>query len=129
MRELEIVTSAFTITEVLYPKGGKPLPQSVRTKIRRFFLNPGIVLVNVDRAVAENAQGYFWEHNIRPKDAVHVASAVYAGVPVFETYDDKLIALSGAVGDDPRLMIREPRRSSVSDANHSHAQGDFLNEE
>lgn len=56
MRSLEIVTSAFTITEVLYPRGGKPLSPEVRAKVKRFFRHPGIILVNVDRAVAESAQ-------------------------------------------------------------------------
>lgn len=60
MRNVEIVTSAFTITEVLYPKGGKPLSAEVRAKVKRFFRHPGIVLVNVDRSVAESAQEYFW---------------------------------------------------------------------
>lgn len=107
-RRLEIVTSAWTITEVLHPKKGQPLSAAVRARVKRFFRNPGIVLVNVDRAVAESAQEYFWDHNVKPKDAIHVASAVYAGVPVFETYDGGLIRLSGLVGAGPPLEIREP---------------------
>jgi len=107
-RRLEIVTSAWTITEVLHPKRGQALSPAVRARVKRFFRNPGIVLVNVDRAVAESAQEHFWDHNVKPKDAIHVASAVYAGVPVFETYDGGLIRLSGQVGADPPLEIREP---------------------
>lgn len=108
-RSVEIVTSAFTITEVLLPKGGRPLSPAVRSTITRFFRHPGIVLVNVDRAVAERAQVYFWDQNVRPKDAVHVASAVSAGVPVFETYDAGLIRLSGRLGGSPPLTVREPQ--------------------
>ncbi len=107
-RRLEIVTSAWTITEVLHPKGGRPLSAPVRARVKRFFRSSGIVLVNVDRSVAESAQEYFWDFNVKPKDAIHVASAVYAGVPIFETYDGGLIRLSGKVGADPPLEIREP---------------------
>lgn len=108
MRRLEIVTCAFTITEVLYPKGGNPLSRELRDRVKRFFRSPGIVLVNVDRMLAEAAQEYYWDHNVRPKDAIHIASAVLAGVPVFETYDSGLIRFSGQVGGDPELRIREP---------------------
>jgi len=34
--DIEIVTSAFTITEVLYPKGGTPLPAELRATVTRF---------------------------------------------------------------------------------------------
>lgn len=105
--DLEIVTSAFTITEVLYPRGGQPLSPAIREKVKRFFRNPGIVLVVVDREIAESAQEQFWDHGVRPKDAVHIASALAAKVPVFETYDVKLLKLSGKVGDGT-LIIREP---------------------
>jgi predicted nucleic acid-binding protein len=108
MRRLQIVTSALTITEVLFPKGGRPLSPELRATVRRFFKHPGIVLVNVDREVAESAQEYYWDHGVRPKDAVHVASAVYAGAPAFETYDSALIALSGKLGGDPLLTVRPP---------------------
>lgn len=105
--DVEIVTSAFTITEVLYPKGGSPLPPALRATVARFFRHPGIILVNVDRDIAESAQEFFWDHKVRPKDAIHVASAVAAKVPVLETYDDKLLKLSGKIGDGS-LVIREP---------------------
>lgn len=106
--DLEIVTSAFTITEVLLPKGGQRLPPELRAMVRSFFRRPAFVIVQVDRYLAEMAQDYFWDHGVKPKDAIHVASAVHAGVPTLETYDGGLIKLSGQVGGKPPLQIREP---------------------
>lgn len=106
--ELELVTSAFTITEVLQPKGERPLSSEKRALVQRFFRRPEFVIVNVDRRLAEYAQRYFWDFNIKPKDAIHVASAIYAGVPVLETFDEGLIRHNGRLGGSPVLQVRHP---------------------
>ena len=106
--KLELVTSAFTITEVLQPKGERPLSPEKRALVQRFFRRPEFVIVNVDRRLAEYAQRYFWDFNIKPKDAIHVASAVYAGVPVLETFDEGLIRHNGRLGGSPVLQVRRP---------------------
>jgi predicted nucleic acid-binding protein len=129
LRALEIVTSAWTITEVLHPKGGTPLSASVRATVKSFFHRSGIILVNVDRRIAENAQEYFWDCGVRPKDAIHVACAIEANAPVFETYDSGLIKLSGKLGGSPTLEIREPQPVSGATTGagvQPRAQGDLL---
>jgi predicted nucleic acid-binding protein len=113
-RDLEIVTSAFTITEVLYPKNGEKLAPEKRHTVRQFFRRRGIVLVNCDREVAEAAQDYVWDFNVRPKDAIHVASAIRWNVPVIETYDGGLLKLSEKVAGDPILIIRKPEIAPVA---------------
>jgi hypothetical protein len=107
---IEIVTSAFTITEVLFPKGGKRILPEKRETIKRFFRRSGILLVQVDRRLAEDAQEYFWDHGVRPKDAIHIASAVAANCGVLETYDSGLIKLDGLLPlpGGRVLTIREP---------------------
>jgi predicted nucleic acid-binding protein len=106
--QIELVTSAFTITEVLLPKGGKKLAPELRQQVTEFFRKPQLILVAVDRPLAEAAQRYVWDFNVRPKDAIHVASAIRARAPALETYDRDLIKLSGRVGGNPVLQIREP---------------------
>lgn len=106
--KIELVTSAFTITEVLQPKGEKPLSPDKRALVQTFFRRPEFIIVTVDRRLAEYAQRYFWDFNIKPKDAIHVASAVYAEVPVLETFDAGLIRHSGRLGGSPVLQVREP---------------------
>lgn len=108
LHAIELVTSAFTITEVLHPKGGPKLAPEKRAMIKAFFRRSGILLVNVDRRLAEDAQELYWDHGIRPKDAIHVASAIAGGCSILETYDGGLLKLDGKVGTPP-LTIRTPQ--------------------
>jgi hypothetical protein len=103
----------------------------VRATVKSFFHRSGIVLVNVDRRIAENAQEYFWDYGVKPKDAIHVACAIEARVPVFETYDSGLIKLSEKVGGDPVLEIREPEPLPAKSrpAMKPRAQVDLLGED
>ena len=48
-------------------------------------------------------------HLIRTADAIQVATAIVAGVPVFHTYDAKLLKKDGKCGGKPPLRITEPR--------------------
>lgn len=106
--KIQIFTSALTIAEVLKYKGKKPIKKESRQMIIEFFQNDYIKIINVDRLVATEAQELVWEHNIPPKDAIHVASAIRAKLPVIETYDnDDLISKTGSVGSPP-ILIREP---------------------
>ncbi|MHB8279756.1 MAG: hypothetical protein ACYDIA_19185 [Candidatus Humimicrobiaceae bacterium] len=49
-----------------------------------------------------------WDYKaLRPKDAIHVASAIKAKVPIFDTFDDYLIKQNGTIGEPP-LIIGKP---------------------
>src|SRR5260370_5140753 len=69
--ELELVTSALTLTEVIKLKGKPELKREHETKIAKFFQNDYIILRNVDRFIALAAQRLVWEHNLTPKDSIH----------------------------------------------------------
>lgn len=112
MHAVEIVTSAFTITEVLHPKNGPKLAPEKRATIKAFFRRTGLLLVEVDRRLAEDAQEYYWDHGVKPKDAIHVASAIAGGCSVLETYDKGLLKLDGKLGTPP-LIIRQPQPLSA----------------
>lgn len=86
-----IVTSALTIVEVLMLKGKPPIPSANRAKVEAFFRSNFIVVRNVSRRIAETSRGLVWDHKIAPKDALHVATAMDAGLRVFNTFDAKLI--------------------------------------
>lgn len=70
---------------------------------RRSFLR----VRNVTRRTAELAQDLVWDHQIRPKDAIHVATGLEARAVILETFDDLLIGKSGSIGEPP-LIIRAP---------------------
>jgi len=106
--EVEIVVSALTLAEVLWFKGGPKLPKETSELIRAFFRREYILVVDVTRRVAERAQDIVWEYNVKPKDAIHVASALVANAERLDTFDAGMIALSGRVGGSPPLIIALP---------------------
>jgi predicted nucleic acid-binding protein len=86
-----IVTSALTLAEVLMLKGKKPIPSGNRAKVEAFFRSDFIVVRNISRRIAELGRGLVWDHKIAPKDALHVATALDARLPLFNTFDARLI--------------------------------------
>lgn len=90
--EIEIVTSAFTLAEVCKQQ---PDPTSPVTNLVAFFDQKYILLVPVDKQIALRAQNLQLAGitGLKPPDAVHLASALVANVPVFHTFDRKLLDL------------------------------------
>ena len=50
-----------------------------------------------------------WNKNVKPKDAIHLATALRQDVQLdqFDTFDEGLLKLSGSLGDPP-LTIGRP---------------------
>lgn len=94
-----IVTSSFTLVEVLKLKGEMPINEEEEEKLIQFFEFPFIRLVNVDREVSELARQFVWKHGFKPKDAVHVATAVIAGYSLkiadLFSWDDHFVSFNG----------------------------------
>jgi predicted nucleic acid-binding protein len=105
--EVLIVTSTLTIAEVLWMRNAPPIPKDKADIVRKFFRRSSIRLRNVTRVVAESAQELVWGHGVKPKDAIHVATALEAKVQALETFDDGLLKKSGIIGAPP-LLIRKP---------------------
>jgi predicted nucleic acid-binding protein len=105
----EIVISALTIAEVLHLKGDKRrFSKESRDAIRGFFRRSIFLVVDVDRFIAEHAQDVFWEHDIMPKDAVHVATALASEAHYLETFDKVLLGKTRQLGGDPQLVVQIP---------------------
>lgn len=87
---VEIVTSALTIAEVIKPKGSPTFTAQKEHMISSFFLHEYILIHDVTRAIAENARKLSMEHGLKPRDAIHLATALAVdGVEVFQTWDAK----------------------------------------
>lgn len=105
--QLVIVTSALTIAEVLALRGKLKIPASRRERVEAFFRQEYIAVRNISRRVAESARTYVWDYGVSPKDALHVATAVDAGLTLLNTFDTDLIKKSGQIGS-PALIIEKP---------------------
>lgn len=105
--ELVIVTSALTLTEVIWLKNCPKLTKDSEKIISQFFEQDFISVRTVDRVIAEHARQLVWEHNIKPKDSIHLATALQLCMSVFDTFDSSLIKLDGKLGN-PRLRIGQP---------------------
>ncbi len=114
--EVLIITSALTLAEVLWMRNDSKISQEDADIIQKFFRRSFIRVNNVTRKIAENAQLYVWNNNIKPKDAIHVSTAIHLKVDALETFDKKLISKSGTVGS-PLLLIREPKEERQSSLN------------
>lgn len=111
----KILTSVFSITEVAHvaeqnaskkkviePSGVEALDNFWRDGSLIEFVEFHEPMAFVARDFIRNAK--LMGYSLKPPDAVHLASASYAGVLEFFTYDDKLFKLSDMVG----CSIKQP---------------------
>lgn len=89
--DIKIITSAFTLVEVLFLDRSTPIPQEDSDKVRAFFDNEYIFTVALDREIAEVAQNLVWDHGVPYRDAPHLATALQVAIGTFDTFDDTLI--------------------------------------
>jgi predicted nucleic acid-binding protein len=83
------------------------IPQEKAEVLRKFFRRSYFRIRNVTRKISEDAQDLVWVQSIRPKDAIHVATALDGHVSALETFDENLLRKTGTVGNPP-LLIRKP---------------------
>ena len=113
-----MVTSALTIAEVVFircaPDGTRTyLDAPEEAKMRDLFQPPQsqpfvVVELTRDRALAARALVWRSQNAIKPKDAVHVVSAIDARCDVLQTNDDEMVKMSGQAGGLPPLRIEYP---------------------
>lgn len=104
--KIEIVISALTIAEVLNFRGKSAIPKSESEAIRQFFRNSFFLTVDLDRYIAELAQDVVWDFGIKPRDAIHVATALACEVPILDTFDKGLLNNNGRIGDPPLIVCK-----------------------
>lgn len=114
-----IVTSALTLAEVLYVQKQPKLPITLRKEIDNFFKQPYISVQNVTRKIADDARDLVWDHNVKPKDAIHLATALACKLQLLNTFDGKLLSLNNELGN-PNLKIEKPHEKTQRklDLNH-----------
>ena len=115
---IELFTSAFTMAEVIKIKGETELDASKEYIIDQLFKQPWIRIANFEREMAQICRAIVWRYNLKPFDALHVATAIRLKVDFFNTTDKTLISkLSNRVGyapDYPEVTIQRPLVSGYS---------------
>jgi predicted nucleic acid-binding protein len=106
---IEIVVSAIALVEVLARNRTSGIDDQ---RVRDFFDNDYILLVNVDKHLGDFARRLMLAGHagLKPPDAIHLASASVANADEFHTFDDRLLALDGVIdrSDGTRLLIKKP---------------------
>lgn len=104
-----IVTSTLTITEVLYKKGTPKLDPKFRPLLNNFFLQNFISLKPLTREIAELARDVVWDSNIKPKDAIQVATCAYFKIREMHSFDENLVGKKSIDINGFSIIISNPR--------------------
>lgn len=109
---IELVTLAFTMGEVIKIKGEAELDESKEHVIDQLFKQSWIQIANFEREMGQICRAVTWKYNLKPYDALHIATAIRLKVDFFDTTDKPLMAkLPSQVGyplDYPEVVIQWP---------------------
>lgn len=87
-----IVTSTLTTAEVIYVKNLPKLDQKHRDLVSNYFRQDFISQKSLTREIAELARDVVWDSNIKPKDAIHVATCAFYKIRELHTFDNDLVS-------------------------------------
>jgi predicted nucleic acid-binding protein len=92
MDEVHILTSTYTIVEVIRPRksaipNSRVLTPSQIDKMKGMFRWPFITTIELDERTALYASDLARDHNLKPADAVHAASAILWKADVLQAWD------------------------------------------
>lgn len=93
---------------MIYAKGVPKMDAAKRPKVNAFFRAPHIVQRPLTRIIAELARDIVWDSNVKPKDAVHVATAGYYKIKTPHTFNGPLLAMGSIDVAGFTVQIREP---------------------
>ena len=86
--KVTIFTSRVTKVEVHKKRRYQSLTKDENNEIQsRFFDHEYIKKVDVDKSIADSAHELAWKYNLRPNDAIHVASAIKVKAEVLHHWD------------------------------------------
>lgn len=105
---LHIVTSTLTTAEVIHKKGIPKLDPEKRPLVSNFFRQDFISQKPLTREIAELARDVVWDSNIKPKDAVHVATCAYYKIRTLHSFDENLVNKGSIVVNGFSLTVSHP---------------------
>lgn len=85
--EIRIVTSVLSHAEVVYIKKDDQNAEEDIRQINQYFESKWVTRLPVDTSTAKVAAGLIRAHGVKPKDAIHLATAKHQRVDAMCTYD------------------------------------------
>lgn len=79
-KEVQGITSILTWDELVFILRkfiGKEIAISEGEKFMRF---PNLIFVDAKKEIIQNAQKLIGKYNLQPRDTIHIATAIYAGI-------------------------------------------------
>jgi predicted nucleic acid-binding protein len=98
--EVFIVTSSFTLVEVIKLKGKTPIRIDAQQRVTKFFEKDYFLFVDATRKITEAARALIWANpTLFPKDSVHLASAIEfhkkRSLDALHSYDKDFLGFNG----------------------------------
>jgi predicted nucleic acid-binding protein len=113
MDEIGILTSTYTIVEVIRPKR-KSLPRAAALKseeirkIKDMFRWPFIATIELDDRTAHLAADLARDHGLLPADSVHAPSAILWKADVLQAWDRDFSAISHKISiEEPQFISQQ----------------------
>jgi predicted nucleic acid-binding protein len=131
MEEVLILTSTYTIVEVIRPKR-KSVPKALTLtpehikKIKDMFRWPFITTIELDDRTSHFASDLARDHGLSPADAVHAASAILWKAHVLQAWDRDFAAVSNHIAiEEPQFITQQQSFDEMKRARIGPAPEDF----
>jgi predicted nucleic acid-binding protein len=131
MEDVHILTSTYTIVEVIRPKRksiakARQLTPGEIGKIKQMFRWPFITTIELDERTALFASDLARDHNLAPADAVQAASAILWKVDALQAWDRDFSAVSHQVAvEEPYFLSAQPMLEGIELPNIGPTPDDF----
>lgn len=131
MDEVLILTSTYTIVEVIRPKRrslptSKLLTPTQIEKIKGMFRWPFIQTIELDDRTALYASDLARGHGLSPADAVHAASAILCKAEVLQAWDRDFTSISQQIPvEEPQLISKQLKFEGVEGSRIGPTPEDF----
>jgi predicted nucleic acid-binding protein len=87
-RQINACTSLLTWDEVVWVVRRELTIEDARKQGTEFLDFPGLAFLTVTKDIIKKAQGLIEKSSIKPRDAIHVSSAMVHGASEFITFDE-----------------------------------------
>ena len=97
---IHAMTSALTWDEFVWVLRKEMDEATAKAKGREFLSFPHLHFVDITASLISKAQDILEQHGVKPRDAIHLATAVASGAGTFATFDSRLSGLGIIPCDD-----------------------------